>query len=75
MRYVLLIWHAMSGVTKLGSVYVQSIFVKKAAVKQFQQELQGLGLPQDVTAHLTADYADMVNINPFAYAKLFTKKA
>ena len=69
LRYVRVAGQVFAGVTKLGAVYVRCGFMKRAAVRRFEQELRHLGLPDSGVQDLTHAYADMVNLNPIVYAR------
>lgn len=70
MRYVQMVGSALGSLFKVGYVYIESLFTKRFAIRQFKQELFQLGLPHDVVETLTAEYAEMLSLNPFYYVKL-----
>lgn len=71
MGYVTGLGRAMVGVTRLGGVVIQAGFAKRTAVRQFEQSLLEQGLPRRAASHLADEYADMVSLNPLAYARAF----
>lgn len=70
MWYIISVLRAISGMSKIGTTFVRFHFTKRAAVKRFEKELVELGMARDVVRHLTAEYADMVSLNPMDYAKI-----
>ena len=67
--YVTGLGRVIAGATRLSKVLVQESFSKRTAVRKFRQALVDQGLPQEVVSHLTGEYAQMVSLNPLAYAR------
>ncbi|MBA4543553.1 MULTISPECIES: hypothetical protein [Thermoactinomyces] len=74
MGYLHLIGRTAAGLTKFSSAYIRCSLGKRTAIKRFEQELIQSGLPLPVVKQLTEEYADMVNLNPIDYAKIWRKQ-